>query len=242
VQIGIESGSDYLRNQVINKNISDAQVHAAIALFQDAGIDVKCIAMMGLPQETRWRYRESVAGFGRFKPAMVQIQVWEAHEGSALMTGDRDAAQLAGKHYRPGADRRAWRIKFFFRYFHRYVALYERLDEMQTRKPLRARVIRALVDATILFRWTPDLLLARDYDGRRRWPAVLHEQDWLRQLARRLGGKLWDDVLARELRLASVYRWPADLGPPPRGAGWVGSVRVDGRGRAESGVRHALAR
>jgi len=233
VQIGIESGSEYLRNRIINKDITDAQVHAALDLFRRARIHVKVFAMMGLPQETRWRYRESVAGFARFRPDMVQIQVWEAHEGSALMSSDRDAARLAGRHYRPGRDRRAWRIKFFFRYFHRYVALYERLAEMQARKPIRARVLRAAVDASILFRFTPDVLLGRDHDGRRRWPALLLGRPWVRRLARRIAGGLWDDVLARETRLASVYVWPADMGPPPSGRGWVGGVRVDGRGRRE---------
>lgn len=233
VQIGIESGSSYLRNRVINKGIDDGEIFAALDLFRRAGIRVKVFAMMGLPQETRWRYRESVAGFARFRPDMVQIQVWEAHEGSELMARDRAAARLASRHYRPGRERRAWRIKFFFRFFHRYVALYERLDAMAARKPLRARLLRALVDATILFRYTPDVLLARDHDGRRRWPALLLERAWLRRLARGLAGRPWRDVLARETELASVYVWPADLGPPPSGRGWVGSVRVDGRGREE---------
>ncbi|MEZ5962279.1 MAG: radical SAM protein [Planctomycetota bacterium] len=233
VQIGIESGSEYIRNQVINKGILEADIVAALDLFRQAGIRVKCFAMMGLPQETRWRYRESVAGFARLRPDMVQIQVWEAHEGSELLGSDRGAAALAGRHYRPGADRRAWRIKFYFRFFHRYVALYEALDAMRLRQPLRARVLRVLVDATILFRHAPDLLLARDHDGRRRWPAVVLENRWLRRLAARVGGRFWRAALAREMHLASVYTWPADMGPPPSGRGWVGSVRVDGRGRSE---------
>ena len=231
VQIGVESGSDYLRNEVINKGIDDAQIRDALKLYRDAGIVVKCFAMMGLPKETRWRYRESVRNFAGYRADMVQIQVWEAHEGSDLLSGDPEAGEMAHRHYRPGADRRAWRIKFFFRYFHRFIACYEVLDERRRTKPVRAWLMRRLVDAAIMLPWTPELLLTRDWNGRRRWTARVWGGRWVRRLGRRIAGAFWDEVTTRELRLASVYIWPADLGPPPGGRGWMGAIRVDGRGR-----------
>ena len=231
VQVGVESGSNYIRNEVINKNISDAQIEDALALYRDAGIAVKCFAMMGLPEESRRHYRESVRNFGRYRADMVQIQVWEAHEGSELLSGDRQAGEVARRHYRPGADRRAWRIKFFFRHFHRFIACYEVLDERRRTNPVRAWWMRRIVDLAIVLPWTPDLLLTRDWDGRRRWPAWWAEAGWVRRLMRGIAGSFWDDVIDRELRLASVYLWPKDMGPPPSDEGWVGGIRVDSRGR-----------
>jgi hypothetical protein len=233
VQIGVESGSAYLRNEVLNKQLTDAVIERAIRQFQRAGIHVKLFAMMGLPQESRARYRESVRNLARWRPDMVQIQVWEAHEGSDLTGRDAAAVAQAGGHYRPGRDRRQWRRKFYFRWFHRYVALYEALDALASRRPLAARLLRPLVTASIRFRYAPELLMTHDWDGRLRWPGRLGRNPLLRAAARRLFGRFWGDVRARESRLAAVYIWPAELGPPPGGRGWSGSYRTDAREVAE---------
>jgi len=233
VQIGVESGSEFIRNEVLKKEASEEQIETALARFREAHIFVKLFAMMGLPEETRYRYRESVRNFGRYRPDMVQIQVWEAHEGSDLLTDDRDAGELANRHHHPGRDRRAWRIKFYYRYYQRFVALYEALHDMRHERPVRAWFLSRLVDAAILFRWTPEVLLARDWDGRRRWPAWWIENRWLVRLGRRLLGPFWDDVVARDVRLASIYIWHPKFGPRSDGEGWLEGSRVDMRGRRQ---------
>jgi len=85
----------------------------------------------------------------------------------------------------------------------------------------------ALVSLAIRFPLTPGFLLARDWDGRRRFAALWMENRLLGRLAIRWGGRFWRDVKNRELRLASLFIWPPDLGPPPTGRGWIGPLRVD---------------
>ena len=236
VQIGIESGSPYLRNEIINKNIETEEIEAALALFRQAGIHVKFFAMMGLPEETRYRYRESARGFAELRPDMLQIQVWEAHEGSDLFESDRATGDLAAKHRDPAGDRRAWRLKFWFRHFHLFVALYEALADLRRTHPVRARLLSTLADALVLFPYTPALLLPRDWSGRRRAPSRLYSNRTFRRLFDRLLGSFWEDVLERERRLGSVYMLPEPTKDVPYPEGWVGHHRIDARDRMATPV------
>ena len=240
VQIGVESGCAYLRSEVLGKQIADEEIARALRVFREAGISVKLFAMTGLPEETRSRYLESVRTFARHRPDMIQIQVWEAHEGSDLLDRDPGAAVVARRHYRPGSDRRAWRIKFFFHHFHRIVALFEALEARVAAGSRRAIWARRLADLLLRFPWLPEVVQPRDWDGRARWPARLIESGWTRQLAGRVLGRFLADVRDRERRLASVVLWPEDVGPPPEGSHWLGAGRVDGRGaQAQAGSRKA---
>jgi hypothetical protein len=235
VQIGIESGSPYLRNEVINKNIEDEEIESALRLFKEAGIRVKLFAMMGLPEETPARYLESVRGLARLRPDMIQIQVWEAHEGSDLFAAGRTSGDLAAKHRDPRGDRRARRLKFFFRYFHLLVGLHEALLDLGREHPLRARALAAATAAAVRFPWTAELLLAYDWDGRRRAPARVLESRPFRRVFDALFGGLWRDALERERRLASVYMLP-DGRESRFPEGWVGARRIDARDRAHAAV------
>lgn len=236
VQVGIESGSPYLRNHVLNKRIDDDDILRAVDVFRDVGISVAFYAMMGLPGETRRHFAESVRNLARFRPDMIQIQIWEALEGSTLLEHDPDGEAGGVAHDGTCRDRKAWRLKFFFRYFHRLVAIHEAMEARRPNRPVLARLAAFLVSLAVRFPWTPDLLLARDWDGRRRFPARWMEQPLLGCWARRWGGRFWQDVLQREIRLASLYIWPSDLGKAPTGSGWIGRERVDQREIRDPGV------
>ncbi len=227
VQIGIESGSPYLRNRVLNKGIDDGEIFRAVDAFREVGIAVAFYAMMGLPGETRRHFADSVCNLARFRPDMIQIQVWEVVEGSILLEHDPHGETGGIAHDGTCRDRKAWRLKFFFRYFHRLVAIHEALEAMRSSRPVLARLAARVVSLVIRFPWTPDLLLARDWNGRRRFAALWMESRWLGRWAQRWGGRFWQDVLQREKRLASLYLWPSDLGKAPTGSGWIGRGRVD---------------
>jgi radical SAM superfamily enzyme YgiQ (UPF0313 family) len=224
VHIGIESGSPHLRNEVLNKGIREDEIHPAVEALREAGISISVYAMIGLPHETRCRLAESVRNLARYRADMIQVQIWQPLAGSELLM-QGDPAPLADSGARRGRD--AWRLGFFFRHFHRLVAVYGALEARRDRHPWLARLTTWLVSLAIRFPWTPELLLAHDGDGRRRFAAHWMENPGLRRLVRNRGGRFWREVLQRELRLASLYLWPADVGEAPTGRGWIRGGRVD---------------
>jgi len=52
VRIGIESGSERIRNQVLNRNIGRRQILDTVSLFRKNGIHVRSFNMVGIPSET----------------------------------------------------------------------------------------------------------------------------------------------------------------------------------------------
>lgn len=228
VQIGVESGCAFIRNEVLDKRIEESLIHDVLARCKEAGIMVKLYAMMGLPEETRARFVESVKGFARFCPDMIQIQVWEAHEGSDLLAHDPEQGEKAHRHYDPKGDREAWRLKFYFRYFHRYVALYHLLQGRVRQRPILGRLARAFVTLSVRIPFAPHLLLPRNWDGRRRWPARVLESRWVRKVGRWLMPGLLDEAAALERRLAADYILPADIAAQ-RDGGWQDDLRRDRR-------------
>ena len=51
--VGIESGSEILRKNVLNRKMTNSQIENAIHLLRDAGIRVSTFNMLGIPTETR---------------------------------------------------------------------------------------------------------------------------------------------------------------------------------------------
>lgn len=51
--VGIESGNETLRKNVLNRKMTNAQIEKAINLLRDAGIRVSTFNMLGMPEESR---------------------------------------------------------------------------------------------------------------------------------------------------------------------------------------------
>ena len=51
VRLGLESGNDRVRNQVLNRHISREQIAEAVSLFRSHGIHVRTFNMVGIPDE-----------------------------------------------------------------------------------------------------------------------------------------------------------------------------------------------
>ena len=210
---------------MFSKPLSDAQILEALRLCRSHGIFVKFYALLGGPEETRKDLMESFKGFARYCADMVQAQVWMAHETSDLLKLDRRAADVAKRQYDPRGDRAAWRLKFYFHYFHRYVALYHLLAR---EKSLRSRIARAFVTLSVRLPFAPELLKTRDWGGEPRWPRHLR---FLKRLAvwslGDLGRRLQRDLGPLEQRLAGDYMRPEGVVTPSEG--WHGASRLDRR-------------
>ncbi|MDA8078185.1 MAG: radical SAM protein [Nitrospiraceae bacterium] len=60
VCIAIESGSEYVRNVVMNKRISNAEIVSAVSCFRRADIPVVGFVLIGMPGEDEARFQETV--------------------------------------------------------------------------------------------------------------------------------------------------------------------------------------
>jgi radical SAM superfamily enzyme YgiQ (UPF0313 family) len=60
VNVSIESGNDYMRNQIYKKNISREQIRISVKSFQQAGILVRSFVMVGGPDDTPQRFNQTL--------------------------------------------------------------------------------------------------------------------------------------------------------------------------------------
>jgi anaerobic magnesium-protoporphyrin IX monomethyl ester cyclase len=60
VRIGLESGNDRIRNEVLNRNISLDQIRNACRWFREAGIPVRTFNIIGFPEETPAQILETI--------------------------------------------------------------------------------------------------------------------------------------------------------------------------------------
>ena len=78
IRVGIESGSDYIRNEIFEKNVSKKQIYDAVRFCKKEGIAVIGYFILGCPGETWKTMNKSyemakeldmdVTSFGTYKP------------------------------------------------------------------------------------------------------------------------------------------------------------------------------
>lgn len=60
VCIAIESGSEYMRKEVMNKNVTNEEIRRAVNCFKKAGIPVVGFIIVGMPEEDKTHFNETV--------------------------------------------------------------------------------------------------------------------------------------------------------------------------------------
>ncbi len=82
--IGVESGNEQIRNNVINKNVTDQQIFKAVELCRKYGIHTNLFLMIGFPGETMKEINDTV-NFGlRAKADMIGIRLTVPLPGSEI--------------------------------------------------------------------------------------------------------------------------------------------------------------
>jgi len=84
VDIGIESGDQRLRNEVLGKNISDAQIEQAFAVLGEAGIHTYAYNIVGLPTETCEMARRTYLLNRRVRPSAGTVFYFYPYPGTKL--------------------------------------------------------------------------------------------------------------------------------------------------------------
>lgn len=92
VQMGIESGSQRIRKEVLGRNMSNNTIINAFALVHKAGMKTYAFNMVGLPKEGFSEFRESVQLNRKIMADSMQVSIFQPYPGTKL----RDIAQEHG--------------------------------------------------------------------------------------------------------------------------------------------------
>jgi len=84
VHVGIETGSPWLRKEILNRDISDEQILETFAFLKKAGLKRLAFNMLGLPYETEETLQQTVDLNRRIRPDRVHVTLYQPYPGSAL--------------------------------------------------------------------------------------------------------------------------------------------------------------
>ncbi len=97
VRIGVESGNDHIRREVLRKSATRADMVRAARRLHDAGIDVYSFNMIGLPFETRATIKDTVRLNHEIRPDEVFCSVFQPYPGTELYDLCRERGWLTGQ-------------------------------------------------------------------------------------------------------------------------------------------------
>lgn len=82
--IGIEHGNESFRKNVLNRNVSNAQIIRSFELFEKYGIFASAFGMIGLPFETRGLVFDTIEMFRKCQPRTYSVGIYKPFPGSNL--------------------------------------------------------------------------------------------------------------------------------------------------------------
>jgi radical SAM superfamily enzyme YgiQ (UPF0313 family) len=84
IKVGVETGSNRLRNQVLNKHISNEKIIEQIEIAHEKGLNVSCFNMIGLPTETHQELKDTLKLNAKIRPRRMKFSVYLPLSGSPL--------------------------------------------------------------------------------------------------------------------------------------------------------------
>jgi len=84
VHMSVESGNDFIRNEVLNRNISRAKMMESYKIAKKYKIKVNASAVIGLPYETEDMIKETIAFLGSLKIASPAVNIFYPYIGTRL--------------------------------------------------------------------------------------------------------------------------------------------------------------
>ncbi|MFC1962415.1 B12-binding domain-containing radical SAM protein [Chloroflexota bacterium] len=98
IQIGIESGSEYLRRQVLRRNITNENIIKTFEAVHRAGIATYSFNMVGIPSETPEMAEETIELNQRINPDDLQVSIFYPYPGTELYQVCEENGLLASAH------------------------------------------------------------------------------------------------------------------------------------------------
>lgn len=84
VHMSLESGNDFIRNKVMKRNISKAQIERSFGLAHKYGIEVNASSIIGLPFETQEMIEETIGLLGSLKVESCGVNIFYPYKGTQL--------------------------------------------------------------------------------------------------------------------------------------------------------------
>ena len=84
VVIGLESGNDYIRNKILNRNLSNDQIANAFQLFNNAKIHTKSFNMVGIPFEDTRAVLDTIKLNAKMSVDEIQVTIFQPYQGTTL--------------------------------------------------------------------------------------------------------------------------------------------------------------
>jgi len=87
ISFGVESGNEYIRNKVMNRNISTGQTINAFALAKKYKLETNSINIIGIPGETEEMIWDTIRLNRKLKPTSSGVNIFYPYKGTKL--GDK---------------------------------------------------------------------------------------------------------------------------------------------------------
>jgi anaerobic magnesium-protoporphyrin IX monomethyl ester cyclase len=84
IDFGVESGHEELRRSILKRKMSNRQIIEATQLAQRVGLQVKTLNMVGLPEETPEKFKETIRINQAIKPEVASLYVFYPYPGTEL--------------------------------------------------------------------------------------------------------------------------------------------------------------
>jgi anaerobic magnesium-protoporphyrin IX monomethyl ester cyclase len=84
VKIGLESGSDRVRKEILNRHYSNADIVKAVKAAQQYGLKVATYVMVGIPGETLRDFKETIRCLRECQPHRAGLSIFYPYPGTEL--------------------------------------------------------------------------------------------------------------------------------------------------------------
>lgn len=99
VTIGVESGNEWLRKNVLKKSSSNQDILNARQFLKQAGIKICSLNMIGVPEETPLMIEETIAFNKKLKPDWLACSIFSPYPGTALYQFCREKGYLSKNNF-----------------------------------------------------------------------------------------------------------------------------------------------
>ncbi len=171
VCMGIESGNRWLREKVLNRQMSNRQMIEAFEACRDAGMKTVSTNMFGLPLEDTSMVLDTIKVNARCHPDTIQVstfipypgtKLYELCEEKGLIKGGRvDSIFGVQSPLRPSED--GWEPQAVKENFHTLAYTYGRIEQLKC--AALARSANRILDGLILSRAVPSPVRRRLFDA-----------------------------------------------------------------------------
>lgn len=84
INIGIESGSKWIRENILNRKISNERLVTAFEICRQEGLATYSFNMIGIPFETVSHIRETIELNKKIQPTFLQVSIFQPYPGTRL--------------------------------------------------------------------------------------------------------------------------------------------------------------